>query len=417
MKGVNTTRSAGGPFSPRGSAGAPGTSIVPVRSGWRAALRVWWSELDRVLLLLIMLIMAMGIIAVLAASPASADRLSTREVTLDPFLFFKRHVIWLAAGFAGMLALSFLSRDQARRLGLLAALGTFGLLMLVPIIGFEKGGSTRWINLGMSLQPSEFLKPGFAIAVAWVLSWRQRDPGLPVFWLVTGFTLAIGALLMLQPNFGATVLFAATWFVLIVIGGLSWLRAFGIAAFAPVLGVLIYFTYPNGRNRIDDFLGGGTAYDQVDLAGRTLANGGWDGKGLWLGTRKFNLPEAHTDYIFSVLGEEFGLWTCAFVLVLYLALIGRVLVRLASEDDLFSLLAATGLVTLFGGQAFMNMAVNLELAPAKGMTLPLISYGGSSMLAVCFTLGLLLAITRRNPYLERDIPGLRTLFERKEARA
>jgi cell division protein FtsW len=391
------------------------TSLVPVRTGWRAAVRVWWGELDRGLLALIVLLMVTGIVAVLAASPASADRLSTSAVTLDPFMFFKRHVAWLCFGFAGMIGVSFLSLDHARRLALVAALGMFVLLMLVPLIGFERGGSTRWINLGMSLQPSEFLKPGFAVALAWILGWRMRDPYLPVFWLVTGMTLVCAALLMLQPNLGETLLFLGTWFVLIVVAGVSLWRIAAIGAAGLTGLTLIYFTYDNGRSRIDAFLGGGTAFDQVDLANRTLLNGGWSGSGLWLGQRKFNLPEAHTDYIFSVIGEEFGLIACALIALLYLAIIVRVLVRLAREDNMFVILAATGLVAQFGGQAFINMAVNLKLAPATGSTLPLVSYGGSSMLAVCFALGLLLAITRRNPYLERDVPGLRALFERKEA--
>ena len=390
---------------------------VPARQGWREAVRVWWSELDRVLLLLILSLMASGVTAGLAAPPASADQLSTSSVTLDPFKFVKRHAVFLGLGLGGMIGLSFLSRDNARRVGLMVALIMFALLLLVPLIGFERKGAVRWLWVGMSLQPSEFLKPGFAIALAWILSWRLRDPYLPVFWLATGITLACTSLLMLQPNLGDALLFAGTWFVLIFLAGVSIWRVGGIIALGAAALTLIYFTYENGRNRIDAFLGGGTAFDQVDLANRTLLNGGWTGNGLWLGTRKFNLPEAHTDYIFSVIGEEFGLLMCVIIALLYLAMIARVLVRLAGEDDMFALLAGAGLIAQFGGQAFINLGVNLKLTPATGTTLPLISYGGSSMLAVCLTLGLLLAITRRNPYLERDVPGLRTLFERKEAPA
>ena len=171
-----------------------------------------------------------------------------------------------------------------------------------------------------------------------------------------------------------------------------------------------YFLYDNARYRIDSFLGGGTAYDQVYLAERTLTAGGWTGSGLWLGTRKMQLPEAHTDYIFSVIGEEFGLLACAIILILYVAIITRALIRLVNEENLFALLAAAGLATLIGGQAFINMAVNLQLFPSKGMTLPLVSYGGSSTLAICLTFGLLLAITRRNPFLEREKPGLKDLL-------
>ena len=175
--------------------------------------------------------------------------------------------------------------------------------------------------------------------------------------------------------------------------------------------VLAYTFYDNARHRINDFLGGGTAYDQVDLAARTLISGGWTGTGMWLGTRKFALPEAHTDYIFSVIGEEFGLIACGVIVLLFLAIIVRVLVRLVDEEDVFTILSATGLVSLIGGQAFVNILVNLQLFPSKGMTLPLISYGGSSTVAQCFALGLLLALTRRNPYLQREGFSLRSAWD------
>jgi cell division protein FtsW len=392
---------------------APGRFHAPVRAdtGLRHFLRIWWSEVDRTLILLVVLLMAVGAAAVFAASPAAVPQAFEDEAT-SPYYFFTRQIGWQSAGLLLMLAISFLERDNARRVAILMALVMFGLLMLVPFIGETKKGATRWLYIGMSLQPSEFLKPGFAVALAWILSWRQRDPHLPVLWYATGITLAIAALLMRQPNLGETLLFVGTWFVLIFLAGVTLWRiaAFFVAGMAA-LGC-VYLLYRNGRDRIDAFLGGGTAFDQVDLANRTLSDGGWLGKGLTLGTRKNSLPEAHTDYIFSVIGEEFGLIACLVIVALYLAVIARVLVRLASEENLFALLAGAGLIAQFGGQAFVNMLVNLKLAPATGTTLPLVSYGGSSMLAVCFTLGLLLAITRRNPYLERKTPGLRAAFER-----
>lgn len=387
---------------------------APVQRRWRDGMRIWWREIDKVLLGLIMLLMAVGIVAVAAASPASADQLSTAKVSLDEFMFFKRHIVFQMMGLALMIALSFLSRDSARRLAILVGGVMLALLFVVPFIGEEKNGAKRWINVGMSLQPSEFLKPGFAIICAWILSWRLRDPGLPVVVYVTGLMGLIAALLMLQPNLGDAILFGGIWLVMVLLAGVAWQRiAVLIGAGAGALG-LAYVFYDNARHRIDGFLGGGTAFDQVDLAQRTITAGGWTGTGLWLGTRKMNLPEAHTDYIFSVIGEEFGLVMCGMIVLLYCALVLRALMRLVGEDNLFALLASAGLITQFGGQAFINIMVNLKLFPSKGMTLPLISYGGSSTLAVCFTLGLLLAITRRNPFLAREGGGLRELIERKD---
>ncbi len=385
---------------------------VPRNRGFADRVRVWWRELDKWLLGLVVLLMALGTVAVAAASPAAA-----RQYEVAEFAFFQKHVVLQFMGLGLMVAVSFASRDNARRLGILMAVVMLGLMLLVPVFGTEVNGARRWLNVGMSLQPSEFLKPGFAVLLAWMLSWRLRDPSLPVVAYATLAMALVAALLMLQPNLGAAILFSGVWFVLVLLSGVS-LQRLGLLIATGLGGLTAaYFLYDNARYRIDSFFGGGTAFDQVDLAQRTILNGGWTGTGLWLGTRKMSLPEAHTDYIFSVIGEEFGLLMCAVILLLYVAIVARVLMRLVDEEDLFALLAGAGLAAQIGGQAFINMAVNLQLFPSKGMTLPLVSYGGSSTLAVCFTLGLLLAITRRNPFLEREKPGLKNLFERKEGRA
>ena len=389
---------------------------IPTGNSWWGELRVWWREIDKVLLALVIVLMLMGTAAVAAASPAGAAQLSSSEVRLDDLYFLKKHVVWQMLGVGGMLVLSFATRDQARRLGILVAVGMLLLLFLVPFVGVEKNGARRWLEVGMSLQPSEFLKPGFAVALAWILSWRVRDPNLPVLTTATSIMVLVAGLLMLQPNLGAAVLFAGIWFVLVLLSGVSVQRISALVG-AGIAGLTAtYFLYDNARNRIDAFLGGGTAFDQVDLAQRTLLAGGWTGSGLWLGIRKMNLPEAQTDYIFSVIGEEFGLITCGLIVALYLAIVLRVLMRLVDEDNLFALLAGAGLIASIGGQAFINILVNLQLFPSKGMTLPLISYGGSSTLAMCFTVGLLLAITRRNPFIDRATPGLIESLERKEER-
>ena len=388
---------------------------VGMRRDRRTELRIWWREIDRVLLLIVLLLMTFGSLAVAVASPASAHRLSTSSVKLPDLYFFWMHLRWQFLGLLAMIGASMLPRETARRAGILLGGIMLFLLFLVPLIGSEVNGAKRWLRLGLTIQPSEFLKPAFAIGLAWILSWRVRDPKLPVIAISAALMGLVAVLLMLQPDFGSTILFAGVWFVLVLLSGIpvkrmGWLIGAGVAALTAT-----YFLYDNARHRIDAFLGGGTAYDQVDLASRTLLAGGWTGSGMWLGIRKMSLPEAHTDYIFSVIGEEFGLVTCALVVLLYLAFTVRVLVRLVDEEDLFTILAAAGLTAQMGGQAFINILVNLQLFPSKGMTLPLISYGGSSTVALCLTVGFLLAITRRNPFLTREKFGWRHALSNGDA--
>ncbi|MBO80460.1 MAG: FtsW/RodA/SpoVE family cell cycle protein [Alteriqipengyuania sp.] len=399
---------------------APATAIASELPGrgsqkmtFRARLKIWWRELDHVLLGLIVLLMAVGCAAIAAASPAGANRLSSDTVTLDPLFFLWAHLRWLALGITVMLGLSMLNRETARRFAILLSLAMVGALLLVPFIGSEVNGARRWLDVGFTFQPSEFLKPGFAVTLAWIMSWRLKDPQMPVFGLVTGALGLVIVLLMVQPNLGAAILFSGVWFVLVVLGGVSFRNIAGLIA-GGFLGLsLAYAFYDNARHRIDSWLSGGTDFDQVDLAQRTLLAGGWDGVGFWVGTQKMRLPEAQTDYIFSVVGEEFGLLACGGIVLLFLAMVWRVLSRVSSEENFFALLAAAGLTAQIGGQAFINILVNLSLFPSKGMTLPLVSYGGSSTIAVCLSLGLLLALTRRNPFLTRETAGLRkTLFEK-----
>ncbi|NCP18497.1 MAG: FtsW/RodA/SpoVE family cell cycle protein [Erythrobacter sp.] len=384
------------------------------RQSIRARLKIWWRELDHTLLGLIVILIAVGCAAIAAASPAGADRLSSDQTTLDPLHFLYLHLRWLALGVPAMLALSMLSRDSARRFAILLSVAMIGALLLVPFIGTEVNGARRWLNVGFTFQPSEFLKPGFAITLAWIMSWRLKDPQMPVFGLVTGALVVVVTLLMAQPNLGDAILFTGVWFVLVLLGGVSVRHIAGLFV-GGLLGLsLAYAFYDNARNRIDSWLFGGTDFDQVDLAQRTLLAGGWDGVGFWVGTKKMRLPEAQTDYIFSVVGEEFGLLACGGIVLLFFAIVLRVLVRVASEENYFALLAAAGLTAQLGGQAFINILVNLALFPSKGMTLPLVSYGGSSTIAVCMGFGLLLALTRRNPFLTRETAGLRTLLFDKD---
>jgi cell division protein FtsW len=400
------------PYIPRPGERAP--AAPRFKQSRKAELRIWWREIDRVLLALVLALMVLGSVAVAAASPASARRLSSSSVQLGDLYFYWAHLRWQLVGLAVMFAASLATRDLARRGGIFLGAAMIAALVLVPVLGSEVNGAKRWIDLGIRFQPSEFLKPAYAILLAWVLSWKLRDPALPVIPVTAGLMGLVALLLMMQPNLGDAMLFVGAWLVMAMLAGMP-MQRIGMAAGGGVaLLALAYVFYDNARHRIDSFIGGGTAFDQVDLASKTLLAGGWTGAGLWLGRRKMQLPEAHTDYIFSVIGEEFGLLICALVVLLYLAIVLKVIIRLLEEENLFVLLAASGLVVLFGGQAFINILVNLQLFPSKGMTLPLISYGGSSTIAQCLTIGLLLALTRRNPFLSREGMGLKGALERQE---
>jgi cell division protein FtsW len=402
------------PYIPRPGERAP---VAPRFKQSRATqLRIWWREIDRVLLALVLAVMVLGSIAVAAASPASARRLSGAEGKLDDLHFLWGHLVYQAVGLAAMFGISLTPREWARRGGILLGAAMLLFLLLVPFAGAEVNGARRWINLGIRFQPSEFLKPAYAILMAWILSWKLRDPSLPVIGVSAGLMALVVALLMAQPDLGDAVLFVGAWLIVAMLAGMPMKRIMLAGGAGVAALVLAYMFYENARHRIDSFLGGGTAFDQVDLANRTLLAGGWTGTGLWLGQRKMQLPEAHTDYIFSVIGEEFGLLVCAVVVLLYLAIVLKVIIRLIEEENLFTVLASSGLIALFGGQAFINILVNLQLFPSKGMTLPLISYGGSSTIAQCLTIGLLLALTRRNPFLSREGMGLAGALEREERR-
>ncbi|MBV8688315.1 MAG: cell division protein FtsW [Alphaproteobacteria bacterium] len=369
----------------------------------RSAAGRWFWEIDRVLLLFVAVLIAIGLVAVAAASPAAGQRYSGAGMTFAPLHYFYRQLVWITLALPVMIGVSMLPRQKAKRLCLIGTVFFIGLLFLVPIIGSEVNGARRWLGMGFAqFQPSEFLKPMFIVSIAWLLSLKGQDESLPVVPLSGIVTGLIALLLMKQPNFGETVIFASVWVLLLTLSGapLRFLAILGAGAVAVV--ILAYFFYPVAHTRIDGFLfDHGDTY-QTDSALRTLTAGGLFGAGPGAGTHKFQLPEPHTDYIFSVIGEEFGIIACLAIAILYMAIVARVLIRLLHEEDRFVVLAAAGLVCQFGMQALINMAVNVQIAPSKGMTLPFISYGGSSMVALSIGMGLLLAFTRRNPYLHRS---------------
>ncbi|HVQ08989.1 MAG TPA: putative peptidoglycan glycosyltransferase FtsW [Allosphingosinicella sp.] len=369
------------------------------RSDTRSVAKWFW-EIDKVLVILVAVLIAIGLIAVAAASPAAGQRLSGEGSSVQPLYYFYRQLMWIAVAIPVMVIVSMLPKARARRLCLLGAIVFTGLLFLVPVMGNEINGARRWIGYGIAqIQPSEFLKPLFIVTIAWLLSLKEKDRSLPVVPLTAVLTGIVALLLMRQPNFGETIIFVSAWVLLLTLSGASMRILYILAAGAVAAVLLAYLFYPVATQRIDGFLfSQGDTY-QVESALRTLTNGGLFGMGPGAGVRKFSLPEPHTDYIFSVIGEEFGIIACLAIAILYMTIVVRVLVRLLNEEDKFLVLAGAGLVCQFGLQALINMAVNVHIAPSKGMTLPFISYGGSSMIALAMGFGLLLAFTRRNPHL------------------
>ena len=368
-----------------------------------SALGRWFWEIDKLLLILVAVLISIGLVAVAAASPAAAQRYSGGGLSFPPLYYFYRQLIWTMVAVPVLIGVSMLPKSTARRLSIAGAVVFTILLFLVPIVGQEVNGARRWIGVGFTqFQPSEFLKPVFIVSIAWLLSLKERDASLPMAPLTAVITGTVALLLMQQPNFGETIIFVAVWALLLALSGaplriLGFLGAAGLAAI-----VLAYFFYPVATARIDGFLFADGDNYQVESALRTLTAGGMFGAGPGAGMRKFSLPEPHTDYIFSVIGEEFGIIACLAIAILYLTIVARVLIRLLHEEDKFIVLATAGLVCQFGMQALINMAVNVHIAPSKGMTLPFISYGGSSMVALSIGFGLLLAFSRRNPFLHRS---------------
>lgn len=367
----------------------------------KTAVGRWFWTIDKLLLGLVLLLIGIGILAVAAASPAAAHRYSGAGTSVDQLHYLKRQIMWVLAGVPLMLAVSMLSIAWAKRVAIGLTIAFLVALFAVPFLGFEANGAVRWIQLpGFQFQPSEFLKPVFIVTTAWLLGVRFDDRSVPTMQLSFGLLVIVAMLLVKQPDYGQTALFAAVWLVQASLAGMSVAIVGGtIAAGAAGLATAYAFV-PHVTSRIDRFIQGTGDTYQIDRALDCFKAGGLFGAGPGEGVMKFKLPEAQTDYIFAVIGEEFGAIACIALAVLYLGIVLRVLLQLLDEEEPFVFLAAAGLATQFGLQAAINMSVNLNLMPSKGMTLPFVSHGGSSFLALSLGMGLLLALTRRNRFLK-----------------
>lgn len=352
----------------------------------------WWWTIDRWSLAALFVIVAAGALLILAASPPVAERIG-----VDPYHFVKRQYIVIPVAIALMVSVSLASPLQIRRAATIGFIACLALLVVTLAVGVEIKGARRWLNIGsFSLQPSEFVKPFFAVTSAWMFAeWRRRE-NFPGHLVAIGLYLLTIGLLLLQPDLGQTVVVTAIWFAQFFLAGLPLIFVAALVGFG-VFGLIgAYFVLPHVASRIDRFLDPATGDTyQVDRSLEAFMNGGLLGTGPGEGTVKMGLPDAHADFIFSVAGEEFGAIACLLLLGLFLFVILRGMTRLISEQNLFILLAGAGLLSQFGLQALIHMASSLQLMPAKGMTLPFVSYGGSSLLALAIGMGMALALTRR----------------------
>jgi cell division protein FtsW len=363
----------------------------------RTHLGEWWWTVDRLMIGAVLALMLIGIVLLLAASPPVAIRLG-----LDPFYFVHRQVLFLAPALAVLFATSLLSPRQVRRVALGVFLISLALVAVTLVVGPEIKGARRWLNLfGVGLQPSEFLKPAFVVLAAWAFSESGRRPEMPATLLAFVLLALPVVLLVQQPDFGQTVLLVLTWGALFFLSGLRWIWTVGFTS-AAALGLFsAYKLIPHVALRFQRFLnrGSGDTF-QIDTSLESFMRGGWFGRGPGEGTVKRILPDSHTDFIFAVAAEEFGLILCLVLLGLFAFIVLRALAQALREEDAFTRLAVAGLAFLFGFQAAIAMAVSLSLIPAKGMTLPFVSYGGSSLISLAFGIGILLALTRKRSRTE-----------------
>ena len=359
----------------------------------RGPVANWWWTIDRWFFAAFLILMGLGVILSFAASPAVAERIG-----LDSYHFVTRQMMFMLPAVAIMIGVSFLDARNVRRLALLMLLGSLVLMVAALYVGVEIKGSRRWIHLaGVSIQPSEYLKPAFVVICAWLFAEQTRRADIPgnlFAMILLGLVLA---LLVAQPDLGQTLLVLATWGTMFFMAGMPWLWIVVLGGVAIGVGVLAYTAFPHVAGRIDRFLTGEGDTFQVDMGREALVRGGWLGQGPGEGTVKRILPDSHTDFVFSVAGEEFGLIVCLLIAGVFAFVVLRGLSKAMVEQDDFSRYAVAGLVVLFGLQSIINMGVNLQLLPAKGMTLPFISYGGSSLVAMAISMGMVLALTRKDP--------------------
>lgn len=363
----------------------------------KSRLANWWWTVDKVTLSLTLVLIFIGAFLVFSASPSVARRIGFAD-----YHFIKRQLLFIFISLFIIFALSIQRLKTIRRIAIIGYALTLILMMFTLFAGYETKGASRWIRLfGFSLQPSEFIKPTFVVVSAWLLDGSKKFEDFPGGLLSAGLFALTAGMLILQPDVGMTIVVSCIWGFQLFLAGLP-MALVGILGLVAVAGAIgAYFTFDHVHDRVQQFLASGDNLGyQVRKSLEAFANGNLLGRGPGEGTVKLNLPDAHTDFIFAVAGEEFGIWLCLILVVLFGIIVIRSLMLSLKDNNLFIVYASAGLAASFGLQAIINMASALHLMPTKGMTLPFISYGGSSLFASAVTIGMLLAITRKNSSAE-----------------
>jgi len=366
--------------------------MTPFARTDRSVLGRWWWTVDRWTLAALLALLGIGVVLIVSGSPGVSD-----TIGYDPFHFVRRHLVFAPLALIVLLTASLLRPREVRWVAVLLVAGTLLMLLAVLLFGTEAKGARRWISVaGFTLQPSEFIKPGMAIAAAWLFALFQKTGEWRYLAANIGLLGVTVLLVATQPDIGMTVVIVAVWLVQFFLAGLpiaatAALGSLGVAGLA-----FAYVTFDHVQSRIDRFLDpqAGDTF-QIDKSIAAFESGGWFGVGPGNGALKSQLPDAHADFVLAVAGEEFGAVLCLVLVLLVALVVFRGLLRVAAARSLFVSVAAAGLLISFAIQAMINMASALELIPAKGMTLPFVSYGGSSMLAIAVSMGFLLALTRR----------------------
>jgi cell division protein FtsW len=362
----------------------------------RSRAGLWWWTTDHILLSVVAILMVLGVLLSFASSPAAAARMNLG----DPFHFAVRQCVFAVVGAVFLLGGSMLSPKGVRRAAFFIYILAIGVMMALPIFGHNAKGATRWLEFGgFSLQPSEFMKPALIVMVAWMFAEGQKNDGVPGVSIAFALYGLAVALLLVQPDVGQTILITIAFGAAFFVAGVPMRWIFGLLAAAATGGVALYFAFDHVASRVHKFL----SHDkvdthQIDRAQEAIAAGGLWGRGPGEGLMKRHVPDLHTDFIYSVAAEEYGLIFSLLLIGLFALLVTRGLYKAMKLSDPFEQIASAGLFVLVGQQAFINVAVNLNLIPTKGMTLPFISYGGSSMMAMGLTLGMALALTRPGAY-------------------